>query len=134
VVMEEEQPRTELRYFAHVENGVVDFVTTYSQCECFDNCNVACEREAQTSLQEVATGIWVQTWKGGGLRKHYAHVGGTYDPDRNAFIPPQTYPSWVLNDDSLVWEPPVPHPTNFTTSGWIWDEDALTWVEIVPPS
>lgn len=131
--MEEEQPRTELRYFAHVENGVVDFVTTYSQCECVDNCNVACEQEAQNSLQDVAPGLWVQTWKGGMQRKHYAHIGGTYDPDIDAFIPPQTYPSWILNNDTLVWEPPVPHPTNFTTSGWVWDETTLQWIEIDPP-
>ena len=44
------------------------------------------------------------------LRKNYAGIGYTYDPDRDAFIPPQPYPSWVLNEETCLWESPIPYP------------------------
>jgi hypothetical protein len=62
------------------------------------------------------------------LRKNYAGIGFTYDPIRDAFIPPQPYPSWVLNEDTCLWKSPVPHPTDGT--GHYWDEATLNWIEI----
>lgn len=129
----DELEQTEIRHFAHVVDGVVHMVVMYQACECSGTCGVDCEQEAAEYLQTIVEGTWIQTWIDGGPRVHYAHVEGTYDPDRDAFIPPQTYPSWLLNDTTLVWEPPVPHPTNFVTSGWVWDEDSLAWVELVHP-
>ena len=68
------------------------------------------------------------------LRWHYAMVGGTYDRDRDVFIPPQPYPSWTLNEDTLYWESPVPIPDEATTSGegdykWDWDEETQQWIQ-----
>ena len=60
------------------------------------------------------------------LRKNYAGVGYTYDPVRDAFIPPQPYPSWTLNEDTCLWECPVPRPDE--TYG-VWDEQAQKWVK-----
>lgn len=45
------------------------------------------------------------------FRKNYAGIGYTYDPARDAFIPPKPYPSWILNEDTCLWEAPVPYPT-----------------------
>jgi hypothetical protein len=60
------------------------------------------------------------------LRKNYAGIGYTYDATRDAFIPPQPYVSWVLNDDTCLWEPPVPMPEDGQL--YQWDEELGQWV------
>ena len=60
------------------------------------------------------------------FRKNYAGIGYTYDEQRDAFIPPQPYPSWVLNEDSCLWDAPVPMPTDGVYS---WDEATTSWVQ-----
>lgn len=62
------------------------------------------------------------------FRKNYAGIGFTYDAERDAFIPPKPFPSWTLNDDTCLWEAPVPQPTN---GFWVWNEDSLEWTEFV---
>lgn len=73
----------------------------------------------------------VHTSGGTPLRKNYAGVGYSYDAVRDAFIPPQPFPSWTLNDDSCLWESPVPMPTE---GFYVWDEPTLSWVEVVDPA
>jgi hypothetical protein len=60
------------------------------------------------------------------IRKNSAAVGYTYDQTRDAFIAPQPYPSWILNNDTCCWEAPVPYPTD--GNGYVWDETTQTWV------
>jgi hypothetical protein len=62
------------------------------------------------------------------FRKNYAGLGYTYDATRDAFIPPQPFPSWVLDEFSCLWEAPVPYPTD--GKRYSWDEDTTSWVEI----
>jgi hypothetical protein len=62
------------------------------------------------------------------FRKNYAGLGYTYDSTRDAFIPPQPYPSWVLDESSCLWEAPVPYPTD--GKRYSWDEDTQNWIEI----
>lgn len=66
----------------------------------------------------------------GGLafRKNYAGIGYTYDEVRDAFLPPQPYPSWVLNEDTCWWDAPVPYPTD--GQAYTWDEDQTAWVVV----
>ena len=59
------------------------------------------------------------------LRKNYAGKGFTYDKDRDAFISPKPFESWVLNEDSCCWEPPVPYPAD--KKSYLWDENSKTW-------
>ena len=59
------------------------------------------------------------------LRMNYAGVGFTYDRDKDAFIPPQTYPSWVLNKDTCLWEAPVAMPSD--GNSYVWDEETTSW-------
>lgn len=63
------------------------------------------------------------------LRRNYASIGYTYDADKDAFIPPQDYPSWTLDEEKCWWVPPTPYPNdgNF----YIWNEDTLSW-DLVP--
>lgn len=60
------------------------------------------------------------------FRGNYAGVGFTYDKDRDAFIPPSPFPSWVLNETTFLWEPPIPYPDD--GNEYLWDEDTLTWI------
>jgi hypothetical protein len=63
------------------------------------------------------------------FRKNYAGVGFTYDQARDAFIPPQPYPSWLLNEDTCLWEAPTPYPEN--GKRYSWDEATTSWKEEV---
>jgi len=65
------------------------------------------------------------------LRKNYAGIGYTYDEDRDAFIPPQPYPSWVLDEATCLWTAPVPLPDDADTVDYVWDESSTNWVEVV---
>jgi hypothetical protein len=62
------------------------------------------------------------------FRKNYAGYGYCYDEQRDAFIPPKLYASWVLNEDTCWWEAPVPRPAD--GKDYDWDETLINWVEI----
>jgi hypothetical protein len=59
------------------------------------------------------------------FRKNYATVGGRYDQTRDAFIPPKLFPSWVLNETTCLYEPPVAYPTD--GEKYFWNETNQTW-------
>ena len=61
------------------------------------------------------------------LRKNSASIGYIYDSQRDAFTPPKPFASWVLNEDTCLWEAPVPMPTDGKL--YTWDEDIQNWVE-----
>lgn len=69
---------------------------------------------------------WAQTSYNGRIRKNYASIGCTYDPARDAFIPPKPYLSWVLDEALCIWSPPIPRPED--GQPWRWDEGSLNWV------
>jgi hypothetical protein len=74
---------------------------------------------------------WVQTSYNGRIRKNYAGVGFTYDAALDAFIPPQPFPSWTLNQNTCLWNAPVPMPSDGKL--YLWDEGSLSWVESPGP-
>jgi hypothetical protein len=59
------------------------------------------------------------------FRKNYAGIGYTYDPVRDAFLPPKPFNSWILDESSCTWQPPVPMPAD--GENYQWNEDLLTW-------
>ena len=69
---------------------------------------------------------WVQTSYNNTFRKNYAGAGWMYDEGRDAFVPPRPYASWILNEETCHYNPPV-WPTN-DTQHWIWDEATVSWV------
>jgi len=69
---------------------------------------------------------WVQTSYNNNFRKNYAGKGYTYDQTRDAFIAPQPYPSWLLDEDTCRWEAPTPMPDDGKM--YVWDEDTTSWV------
>lgn len=115
-----------MAHFAKVENGVVTQIIVIDQ----DTLNTGLWGDPAS---------WVQTSynthggvhpEGRPLRKNYAGVGYSYDAQRDAFIPPKPYASWLLNEDSCLWEPPTPMPTDGKLYNW--DEDTTSWVESLP--
>ena len=67
------------------------------------------------------------THKGGGqpFRKNYAGIGFIYDSVRDAFYPQQPYPSWILNEQTCLWESPVPYPND--SKIYTWNEEQISW-------
>lgn len=63
------------------------------------------------------------------LRKNYPGMNWSYDAIRDAFIPPKKYDSWVLNEDTCLWQPPVPLPQDASEKLYIWDEELKNWIE-----
>jgi len=102
---------------------------------------IVAEPEFFDTFVDTTPGEWIQTsynTRGGvhygqdgepdggvALRKNYAGIGFTYDNTRDAFIPPQPYASWTLNEDSCLWECPVAYPTDGQM--YEWNEDAQSW-------
>jgi hypothetical protein len=62
------------------------------------------------------------------FRKNGAAIGGLYDEARDAFIPPKPFPSWILDEETCLWESPVPYPSD--NSHCFWDESTISWIEV----
>lgn len=93
--------------------------------------------EGKDWLEQNLGGTWVQasynTYQGehllGGvpLRKNFPATGYSYDPERDAFISPKPFDSWVLNENTCDWDAPTPMPNDGLD--YYWDEDQLSWIE-----
>jgi hypothetical protein len=74
---------------------------------------------------ETFGGRWVKTSYNNNIRKNFAGVGFTYDETLDAFIPPKPFDSWILNEDTCLWDPPVSRPND--DQSYIWNEEDLVW-------
>lgn len=83
-------------------------------------------------LVETFGGRWVQTSYNATIRKNFAGIGFSYDEDRDAFIPPKPFESWLLNEETCNWEAPTPYPTDGKLYNW--DEASQEWIEYVNPN
>ena len=81
--------------------------------------------------ERLLGGTWVKTSYNARIRKNYAGIGYTYDAQRDAFIPPKPYASWVLNETTCLWNAPVAYPTDVGTPEapkmYTWNEETRTW-------
>ena len=73
-------------------------------------------------------GTWIQTSYNGNIRKNFASAGFSYDLERDAFIAPKPYESWLLDEDTCNWTAPTPYPTDDKL--YTWDEDSQNWSEV----
>jgi len=113
-----------MAHYAKVNNNIVEQVIV-AEAEFFD------------SFVDTSPGEWIQTSYntsggehsdgGAPLRKNFAGVGFTYDATRDAFIPPQPYPSWVLDEETCLWEAPVARPDDGNM--YQWNEETQSWDE-----
>jgi hypothetical protein len=83
------------------------------------------QNEGYDWLVENLGGTWIQTSYNGKIRKNFAGIGFIFDSDRDAFLPPKPFNSWLLNELTCLWEAPVDYPTDGFT--YIWNEDNLDW-------
>lgn len=79
-------------------------------------------------LVDTFGGTWVQTSYNATIRKNFAAIGFTYDSDLDAFIPPQPFASWTLDEETCQWQAPVAYPTD--GKNYTWDEETQNWKEI----
>ena len=70
---------------------------------------------------------WRQTSYNGTFRKNYAGIGYTYDQSKDAFIPPRPFASWLLDETTCQWEPPIPYPMDDKV--YFWNESIQNWEE-----
>lgn len=73
---------------------------------------------------------WAQTSYNRSFRKNYASPGMIFDAERDAFIMPKPYPSWLFDENQLSWYAPVPEPAPNATVQFVWDETNLSWNEV----
>jgi hypothetical protein len=109
-----------MSHFAKVENGIVTQVIVVEQ-DIIDS-GLFGTGWVQTSYNTFGG----QHPQGRPLRKNCAGIGFTYDSQRDAFIAPQPYSSWTLNEDSCQWTAPTPMPTDGVYS---WDESTTSWIK-----
>jgi hypothetical protein len=112
-----------MAHFAKVVDGVVTQV-------------IVAEPEFFQTFVDSSPGEWIQTSyntrgnqhpEGRPLRGNYAGIGFTYDRSKDAFIPPKPFASWVLNEDTCLWDAPVAMPDDGNI--YVWDEATTNWVE-----
>ena len=118
-----------MAHFAEIGlNNQVLRVIVINNAELLDENGVEQEALGQAFCRNLLGGTWLQTSYNSNFRKNYAGVGYTYDSQRDAFIPPKPFPSWVLNEDTCRWVAPVPMPEDGQM--YQWDEATNNWVEI----
>jgi hypothetical protein len=129
-----------LAHFARIKDGIVDFVTVGRD-------------DDENREDELAHDGWIYkrtsyNTRGGvhytdgqpsadqskAFRKNYAGLGYTFDSERDAFIPTKPFASWVLNEESCLWDAPVAMPADAGTGEppkrYTWDEDSVNWIEV----
>jgi hypothetical protein len=119
----------EMAHFAKLdENNVVTEVHVVNNIELLAADGSESEMMGVAFLIRWSGGYsnWKQTSYNGKIRKNYAGIGYTYDAVRDAFIPPQPFPSWVLNEETCLWDAPVAMPTD--GQSYTWDEATTNWV------
>jgi len=117
-----------MAHFAQLENNVVKQVIVVSNQDILDENGQESEQKGIEFCSNLLGGTWKQTSYHAKIRKNYAGIGYTYDEGRDAFIPPQPYPSWTLNTDTAQWKAPVDYPTDGKV--YSWDEETTSWVEV----
>lgn len=115
-----------MAHFAKIENGIVTQVIVVGNEDTASADGTEKEYIGAAFCERLFGGDWKQTSYNGKIRKNYAGVGFTYDESRNAFIPPQPYPSWTLNEDTCLWSAPTSMPTD---GMYTWDEATTSWVQ-----
>lgn len=115
-----------MAHFAQIdENNIVRQVLVIEQ----DVINTGLFGDPSSFVQtSYNTHAGIHRLGGKPLRKNYAGIGYTYDSVRDAFIPPKTFNSWILNENTCQWEAPVNMPTD--GKSYDWNEQTLSWIEM----
>ena len=117
-----------MAHFAKLdENNVVIFVTAGRDEDNGKEAELSARTGDVYKQTSYNTQGGVHALGGIPFRKNYAGIGYTYDPGRDAFIPPKTFASWLLNETTCLWDAPTPMPND--GKRYTWDEATTSWVE-----
>jgi hypothetical protein len=123
-----------MAHFAQVDKDwIVQQVVVVNNSILLNEQGIECDWLGEQFCQSLygASTKWIQTSYNGNRYKNFAGIGYTFDPQRNAFIPPKPYRSWILNEESCQWEPPLPRPSG--EGLYAWSEDVGSWIAIDQP-
>lgn len=117
-----------MAHFAQTENNIVTKVIVVSNQDILDENGQESEQKGIDFCSNLLGGTWIQTSYNGKIRKNYAGIGYKYDATLDAFIPPQPYASWVLDEATCQWKAPVDYPTD--GKRYTWNEETTSWDEV----
>ena len=117
-----------MAHFAEInDEGIVQRVIVVSNSDTSSSTVEEVESIVAEFCNKLLGGTWKQTSYNGNFRFRFAGKGHYFDESRDAFIPPQPYPSWELDELSLDWKSPVPYPDDDEI--YSWDESSLGWIK-----
>jgi hypothetical protein len=120
-----------MAHFAEIDsNNIVLQVVVVNNIILEDGDLVEQEQLGIEFLQDLFGGEWVQTSYNANFRKNFAGAGDTYDSNRDAFIKPKPFHSWILNEETYQWEAPVAKPDDSETVLYNWNENTGQWEKI----
>jgi len=114
------------------ENNVVTQVIVVANKDTSDASGVEKEHIGAAFCERLFGGTWKQTSYNGNMRKNYAGIGFSYNADIDAFVPPKPFASWVLNNDTALWEAPVAMPDDGQM--YTWNEETTSWDVVAEPA
>ena len=119
-----------MKYFAELNdtNEVLSVLCVNDDCALTEQAGV--DFLISITNHQIGGSDWKQSFKDG-TRKNHAQVGMTYDKDRDAFIPHKSYDSWILNEATCRFDPPIERPDD--GKQYNWNEDNTNWESSKPP-
>jgi hypothetical protein len=121
-----------MAYFAKLGTGnIIEQVISINNSVITDANGVEQEQLGVDFINKLynTRDVWKQTSYNNNFRKNYAGIGFQYDQTRDAFIAPKPFNSWVLNEDTCIWESPVAKPTTVLEDNqyYSWNESIINW-------
>jgi hypothetical protein len=130
-----------MAYFAKLNsNNIVETVISINNSVITDSNGIEQEQLGTDFINQLynTNDVWKQTSYNNNIRKNYAGIGYTYDQQRDAFISPKPFNSWILNEQTCNWESPIPYPVTNTQNKfnelgkpindfYSWNESTLSW-------
>jgi hypothetical protein len=117
-----------MAYFAKLGTGnIIENVISINNSVITDNNGVEQEQLGVDFINKLynTRDVWKQTSYNNNIRKNFAGIGFHYDQTRDAFIPPKPFNSWILNEDTCLWNAPVAYPQD--DNKYKWNEQTLSW-------
>lgn len=115
-----------MAHFAEIGlNNVVERVIVVHNNELLDENGNEVEQSGINFCRNLLGGTWLQTSYNGNMRKNFAGSGYTYDSQRDAFVPPKPFNSWTLDEETCLWQSPVPYPSDDNL--YLWNEETQSW-------
>ena len=117
-----------MAYFAKIGTGnIVELVISINNSVIKDSNGIEQEKLGIEFINNMykTNDIWKQTSFNKSIRKNFASIGMIYDENKDAFILPKPYNSWILNEQTCQWESPVIYPND--DQDYTWNESTQSW-------